>query len=462
MKDLVYKNERSLFTIACVLATLVWLAAIAGTFGVILIILLFFFLSYLFIHAGFIAWIKGNGIEISNEQFPELYTRFTECCAKLSIKETPRLFILNSDGILNAFATKFLRKHYVVLFSSVVDALERKPALIKFYIGHELGHIQRNHLKWGPFLAPVLWLPLLGSAYSRAREYTCDRYGLACSDSPVDACYALTVLASGERKWAEVKVSSLLKQVQETGGFWMSYHELTNDYPWLTKRIAHVVAVGRDQAVDAPKRNAFAYLFAFFTPRSAVPGGGGIFFIVIIIAILSAVAIPAYRDYQQRAAMAEMEAQNSASDPFGSAVDTPTDSATAENSTAISEPTVPDNWPLLLMQLDSLSAQYSAAVIQESRTIGALSDLGMSAETLVVGGIASVEFSAENDGFTVTFTALADDGVTPYWLQYSISSEETTDANGAPVSNRKLSCYDSNLPQTWWPAQCQQEWGQSE
>lgn len=452
MKELIYKNERSLFIIACVLATLVWLVAVIGTVGIILLFLLLFFLSYLFVHAGFIAWIKGNGIEVSNEQFPELYTRFTECCAKLNIATPPRLFILNSDGMLNAFATKFLRKHYVVLFSSVIDAFERKPSLIKFYIGHELGHIERNHLKWGPFLAPVLWLPLLGSAYSRAREYTCDRYGLACCDSPVDACYALTVLASGERKWAEVKVTSLLKQVEETRGFWMSFHELTNDYPWLTKRIAHVVALGRAQAPELPNRHPLAYLFALFTPRSAVPGGGGIFFVFIIIGILAAVALPAYKDYQQRTLMAQMEAA-------GLGLDTPStpseDSSYAEQNTPPQEPVMPDNWSLALMQTEAVATQYNTAVVQESRTITQLSDLGMALETLTVGGISHVEFNGDNSGFTITYSTLSDDGVTPYWLQYAITAG---DAESTTATT--LNCYNSNLPSSWWPSQCQQEWAQ--
>jgi hypothetical protein len=30
----------------------------------------------------------------------------------------------------------------------------------------------------------VLWLPLIGAAYSRAKESTCDRHGPACCASP--------------------------------------------------------------------------------------------------------------------------------------------------------------------------------------------------------------------------------------------------------------------------------------
>ncbi|MGH8746356.1 MAG: M48 family metalloprotease, partial [Burkholderiales bacterium] len=43
--------------------------------------------------------------------------------------------------------------HYIVLLSDVVDALESERGAIDFYIGHELGHIRRKHLLWGPVLA---------------------------------------------------------------------------------------------------------------------------------------------------------------------------------------------------------------------------------------------------------------------------------------------------------------------
>lgn len=46
-------------------------------------------------------------------------------------------------------------------------------------IAHEVGHLAAGHLKWNAFLSPFLFVPLLGTAYSRAREYTSDRCGLA-------------------------------------------------------------------------------------------------------------------------------------------------------------------------------------------------------------------------------------------------------------------------------------------
>src|SRR5262249_43198673 len=168
VEDLVYPRERSLGTITLVLGVLVWLVLIIGTMGVALVMLGCGALLYVFVHSALIAHLKGNAVEISQAQFPDLYAQFVECCRRLKM-EPPQAYIVNGNGLLNAFATKFLRTQYVVLTSDVVDAMQGNAEGLRFYMGHELGHLRMKHtstlLRW-----PVMWLPLLGAAYSRARE----------------------------------------------------------------------------------------------------------------------------------------------------------------------------------------------------------------------------------------------------------------------------------------------------
>jgi hypothetical protein len=58
--DLVYKNEKWLFTLMLVLSLLVWALLLIGTVGTLLIYLLFGFLFYCFAQSALISYIKGT------------------------------------------------------------------------------------------------------------------------------------------------------------------------------------------------------------------------------------------------------------------------------------------------------------------------------------------------------------------------------------------------------------------
>lgn len=294
MNDLVYPRERTLGTITLVLGLLVWVGLIVGTVGGALIALAVGYVLYLFAQSTLIAHIRGNGVELSEAQFPDLHTQFTECCNRLEIKKHPQAYVLNGNGGLNAFATAFLGTQYVVLYSDVVDAMNEHTDGVRFYIGHELGHLRMKHLSGHLLRWPVLWLPLIGAAYSRARETTCDRHGLACSGSPEGAAQSLAALSAGVDRWKQLNIKSYLDQTKYTSGFWMSFHELTAGYPWLTKRAARVM----DTKAAMPRRNIFSYLLAIFVPYAGRMGAGfGVLIMAYIIGILAAIAIPAYNGY---------------------------------------------------------------------------------------------------------------------------------------------------------------------
>ncbi|MBK7355662.1 M48 family metalloprotease [Propionivibrio sp.] len=298
MSELIYPRERTLGNITLILGLLAWLGLIVGTFGMALIGLAIGFVLYLFIQSTLIAHIKGNGVELSESQFPDLHAQFKACCERLQIAARPQAYVLNGNGGLNAFATKFLGTQYVVLMSDVVDAMDQHADGVRFYIGHELGHLRMKHLSGHLLRWPALWLPLLGAAYSRARESTCDRHGLACSSSPEGAARALSALSAGAARWKNLDVSAYLGQASHSSGFWMSFHELTAGYPWLTKRAARVM----DTRAPMPRRHGLAYLLAAFIPYAGRLGGGfGLLIVIYIAGVLAAIAIPAYQDYKVRA-----------------------------------------------------------------------------------------------------------------------------------------------------------------
>ncbi len=295
------KREKSIFIILAVIASLFWLVAILGTFGIGLLYLLVIFLFYVCTHSALIGYLKGNSVRITAEQFPDIHEKIKRACEKLKMP-MPEAYLQNGNGILNAFATKFLGRNYVVLLSDVVDAFDASEATLDFYIGHELGHIHRKHLVWWPFILPASFLPLLYPAYRRACEFTCDQYGQFCCEQPQDAVKGLSLLASGPKRWRSLSTSSFLGQLKETGGFWMSFHELTGTYPWLTKRVARVQEAG---STSWPSRHPLSWVLGIFCPGFL---SGALFPIVFLYVGIFAFALVVPRLAKMKKAVADTQA----------------------------------------------------------------------------------------------------------------------------------------------------------
>jgi len=298
--ELLYKHEKSLFTISCIIAALFWLILILGTFGLVFFYLLIGYLFFLFAHSAFITHLKGNGVRLTEEQYPDLYASLAKNSEKVGLHHVPEAYLLRTD-FFNALATRFRGRNFVVLFSDVVDALDSQPGAIDFYIGHELGHLHRKHLQWAPFLFFAAWLPLLGAAYRRSQEYTCDRYGAMCCSDDADVIAAISTMSAGDTRWTSLNLEAYLKQINDTGGFWMSFNELNNDYPWLSKRMAAALSFRQGKDISFPSRHGFAWFLSAFIPRFGGGAGLSVIVMIAIVGVLAAVAIPAYQEYIEKA-----------------------------------------------------------------------------------------------------------------------------------------------------------------
>lgn len=308
MQDWTDPKERSLGAVALVIGVLVWLGLVLGTFGIALAVLAVGYLIYLFAQSALIAHIRGHGVALSENQMPDLWADVQACCETLHMPRCPEVYVLNGNGMLNAFATQFLGRPFVVLFSDVVDAMKGHPDGVRFYLGHELGHLKKRHLT-GHFLRwPALWLPLLGAAYSRATERTCDRHGAACCATTEGAARALVALAAGRERWAGLNLAAFAEQARRTRGFWASFHGLVAAYPWTTFRVLKV----QDASARMPARHPLAYPLALCVPHAGRAGAGfGFLMLVYFLGVAAAVGLPAYQDYQvrQRLSMAYMESE---------------------------------------------------------------------------------------------------------------------------------------------------------
>jgi Zn-dependent protease with chaperone function len=304
-------KERPLFILGVIFSSIVWGVLTLATLGFGLVYAVFIAAFLLIAHALFLAHVKGNGVRVSERQLPELFARVKQAAATLGMQEVPQVYLLQQGGLLNAFATKLLSRKFVIILSDLADQCE-DPRQLDFIVGHELGHFAAGHLAWNAFLAPYRLFPLLGAAYSRAREYTCDRCGHAVTGDFDASKRALVVLAAGGKHAARVNLDAFIEQHSETGGFWMAIYELVSSHPYLCKRVAELKNLEAPGSVRVAPRNPLSYPLAPILGGLAISGGGAgsALMIVAIIGVLAAIAIPNFTKYQEQArAAAQLQEQ---------------------------------------------------------------------------------------------------------------------------------------------------------
>jgi Zn-dependent protease with chaperone function len=297
-RDLRTSRERTLYAISAVFSSIVWLALLISVVGIIYGLLLGAFA--LVIHCLFMAHVIGNGVRVGPRQLPDLMRRIEAAAHKLGMDRVPEAYVLQAGGLLNAFATKLLSRRFIIIYSDLLEASDADDGSgraneLDFIIGHELGHLAAGHLAARLFLLPARILPLLGPAYSRACEYTCDRCGHAVAGDLEVSSRALAILAAGPRAARRIDLDAYVDQRRETGRFWMGVYELNASHPFLSKRVAALRSLHGAAPLDRVGRNPFSYLLAPFLGFAAGGPQSAVLILIIFAGIAAAVAIPRFK-----------------------------------------------------------------------------------------------------------------------------------------------------------------------
>ena len=186
----------------------------------------------------FIGHLRGNSIKLTPTQFPELFQILKSHCQKLGMSSTPDTYVMQGNGILNAFAARIFRNNLVILNSGVVELIaDNEFDVVSFIIGHELGHIKRGHVSFKQILtfpASLIIFPLR-LAYSRAREYTCDNIGYNLC--PAGAVNGILFICAGAKLYKKVNVKELFLSLDANSGFATRVAEFFSTHPLLIKRV---------------------------------------------------------------------------------------------------------------------------------------------------------------------------------------------------------------------------------
>jgi len=235
-KESMYRN------ICMVIGGLAWVAILFVTvFSALLFLLpiaLFLWISEKFFQAS----IYGNSVQVSSNQYKEIYGLTLSLSQQLQLKQTPDVFVVNSNGMINAVAVRFLSAKYVLLYSNMVDLLwcDKTQDKLRTVIAHELAHHAAGHVSFwiNLLMKPALFIPFLGAAYKRSCELTADRIAAEVVGNEADAMAALIIIASGSsRLIPQTSQQAFLDQEHKVPSFFGFLQEILSFHPRMTKRI---------------------------------------------------------------------------------------------------------------------------------------------------------------------------------------------------------------------------------
>ena len=183
--------------------------------------------------------VIGNAVEVTPNQFGDLFAQYTDVAAEMELKNLPRLYLANGNGALNAFASKCtVRRSYVVIYSDLLDLMYEHGDVngVRFILAHELGHVKLNHVAiWRIVMNVIpdyLWI---GRSVTRAQEYSADR--VAMHYAPEGAS-SMMALFAGKRLYRRVDIDAYFQSFDRHKiGFWARVSNIVSTHPQGHRRM---------------------------------------------------------------------------------------------------------------------------------------------------------------------------------------------------------------------------------
>lgn len=203
-------------------------------YGIFLFVFVYLALYY------FYAKVRSMSLRITEHNFPEVYALIRRYAVRLNMKQVPKAYVMQSNGVLNAFSSFLFRKQYIEINAEIFEVAYREfhdMDALGFVIAHEMAHIYYGHatLRYHLLIWFTMGFPLLGAIASRTREYSADR--LAQKVSGTDGVEAMFMLMVDRHLYKMVDREDYLEEAAGQKGFFLWLVNLLADHPVLCKRI---------------------------------------------------------------------------------------------------------------------------------------------------------------------------------------------------------------------------------
>ncbi len=206
-------------------------------YGVIFLVVGYLALYFMY------AQYRTKSLRITENNFKEVYDIIEEYSKRLGMK-TPKAYVVQQNGVLNAFSAFLFRKQWICIHSEIFEVAYREHKDMKalsFIIAHELAHIYYGHATLGYNLA--FWfsriIPIFSDIASRTREYSCDR--LAQRLTGEDGIDSMLMLVVDRHLYKMVDKEDFVQEMSQQKGFFVWAANMVADHPILSKRVMALV-----------------------------------------------------------------------------------------------------------------------------------------------------------------------------------------------------------------------------
>ncbi|MGN0401629.1 MAG: M48 family metallopeptidase [Acetatifactor sp.] len=203
-------------------------------YGIALLIVVYLGLYYYY------AAYRANSLRITEKNFTEIYALIEDYARRLGIK-TPKAYVMQQNGVLNAFSAFLFRKQWICIHTELFEVAYREHKdmdALSFVIAHEMAHIYYGHATLHYNL--LIWfsrlIPPFSAIASRAREYSCDR--LAQRLTGTDGLDAMLVLVVDRHLYKLVDKEDYVEEMRKQKGFFIWVVNMFADHPLMCKRVA--------------------------------------------------------------------------------------------------------------------------------------------------------------------------------------------------------------------------------
>jgi len=207
-----YQGESASLAFSILMMILIAIIFASLTLGIFVIYIIF----GLILHRIREAQTRAKFVRASENNFHEIYKLSKIGAYRLKIPLPP--VYIKADPSLNAYTSGFWGDHWIVLHSALLKKFNFEELL--YVIGHEMGHIKREHVTWLHLMAPagVRPIPLISDGlklifnnWSIKAEYSADRAGLIANKNLKSCVSALSMIVTGHRN---IKIESLLEEYE--------------------------------------------------------------------------------------------------------------------------------------------------------------------------------------------------------------------------------------------------------